>query len=73
MNCVGNVGGAIIPLVIGAIVGSTGSYFLALVLFACFGVGIGLFSLLINFTKRLGWKIEIVSEGEIELWRSLIS
>lgn len=54
MNCVGNVGGAIIPLVIGAIVGSTGSYFLALVLFACFGVGIGLFSLLINFTKKIG-------------------
>ena len=54
MNCVGNIGGAIIPLIIGAIVGSTGSYFLALVLFACFGIGIGLFSLLINFKKKIG-------------------
>jgi MFS transporter, ACS family, D-galactonate transporter len=54
MNCVGNIGGAIIPLVIGAIVGSTGSYFLAILLFACFGLGIGLFSLLINFNKKVG-------------------
>ena len=54
MNCVGNIGGAIIPLIIGAIVGSTVSYFLALVLFACFGIGIGLFSLLINFKKKIG-------------------
>ena len=54
MNCVGYIGGAIIPLIIGAIVGSTGSYFLALVLFACFGIGIGLFSLLINFKKKIG-------------------
>ena len=54
MNCVGNVGGAIIPLVIGSIVGSTGSYLLALVLFACFVVAIVLFSLLINFTKKIG-------------------
>lgn len=54
MNCVGNIGGAIIPLIIGAIVGSTGSYFLALVLFARFGIGIGLFSLLINFKKKIG-------------------
>lgn len=54
MNCVGNIGGAIIPLVIGAIVGSTGSYFLAFVLFSCFGIGIGLFSLLINFNRKIG-------------------
>ncbi len=54
MNCVGNIGGAIIPLVIGGIVGATGSYFLALLLFACFGIGIGLCSLVINFTKKVG-------------------
>lgn len=54
MNCVGNIGGAIIPLVIGAIVGSTGSYFLAILLFACFGLGIGLCSLVINFNKKIG-------------------
>ncbi|WP_196607489.1 MFS transporter [Pectinatus frisingensis] len=54
MNCVGNIGGAIIPLVIGAIVGSTGSYFLAIILFACFGIGIGLCSLLINFRQKIG-------------------
>ena len=49
-----NIGGAIIPLVIGAIVGSTGSYFLAILLFACFGLGIGLCSLVINFNKKIG-------------------
>ncbi|MBU2700445.1 ACS family D-galactonate transporter-like MFS transporter [Sporomusaceae bacterium BoRhaA] len=54
MNCVGNIGGAIIPLVIGAIVGSTGSYFFAILLFACFGLGIGLCSLFINFNKKIG-------------------
>lgn len=54
MNCAGNIGGAVIPLVIGAIVGSTGSYFLAILLFACFGLGIGLFSLLINFNQKVG-------------------
>lgn len=58
MNCVGNLGGAIIPLVIGAIVGSTGSYFLAIVLFGCFGLGIGLFSLLIDFNKKVGEALE---------------
>ncbi|OBW91085.1 major facilitator transporter [Gallibacterium genomosp. 3] len=52
MNCVGNVGGAIIPLIIGAIVGATGSYFLAIILFSLFGFGIGLFSLLINFNGK---------------------
>lgn len=54
MNCVGNIGGAIVPLIIGGIVGATGSYFLALVMFAVFGIGIGLFSLLINFKKKIG-------------------
>ena len=54
MNCVGNIGGAIIPLVIGAIVGSTGSYFLAILLFACFGLGIGLCSLVIILIKKIG-------------------
>ncbi|WP_432748977.1 MFS transporter [Pectinatus haikarae] len=57
MNCVGNIGGAIIPLVIGAIVGATGSYFLAIVLFACLGIGIGLCSLLINFNKKIGEQV----------------
>lgn len=58
MNCVGNIGGAIIPLVIGAIVGSTGSYFLAILLFSCFGLGIGLCSLLFNFNKKVGEDIQ---------------
>ena len=41
MNFAGNLSGIVIPLLVGIIVGATGSYYLALMVFA--GAGAGLF------------------------------
>ena len=53
MNLGGNIGGVLAPLAVGLIVQMTGSYFLALMVFA--GAGIGLFfcSTSINYEKKL--------------------
>jgi ACS family D-galactonate transporter-like MFS transporter len=40
LNFGGNIGGMVIPIVVGAIVQYTGSYFLALMCFAAMGVGL---------------------------------
>ncbi len=54
MNMFGNVGGAIVPIVVGLIVGATGSYYWALMLFIALALGTGLFPVLINFDKKIG-------------------
>lgn len=54
MNFWGNLGGAIVPIVVGYIVGSTGSYFGALMLFVGLAIALGAIPLLINFNKKLG-------------------
>jgi ACS family D-galactonate transporter-like MFS transporter len=54
MNLGGNIAGIGVPIVVGLIVQATGSYFLALMLFA--GAGAGLFicsTLLIDYSKKL--------------------
>lgn len=54
MNLGGNVAGIGVPIIVGLIVQATGSYFLALMLFA--GAGAGLFicsTLLIDYSKKL--------------------
>lgn len=54
MNLGGNVAGIGVPIVVGLIVQATGSYFLALMLFA--GAGLGLFicsTLLIDYSRKL--------------------
>lgn len=54
MNCIGNIGGAVVPMLVGAIVGATGSYFMAIIMFLAFGLGIGFFPLLFDFNKKAG-------------------
>lgn len=54
MNMFGNVGGAVVPIVVGVIVGATGSYYWALMLFIALALGTGLFPVLINFDKKIG-------------------
>ncbi|MGE1066423.1 MFS transporter, ACS family, D-galactonate transporter [Megasphaera paucivorans] len=54
MNLWGNVGGAVIPIVVGFIVGVTGSYYWALILFVVLAVLLGLFPLIIDFNKKIG-------------------
>lgn len=56
MNFWGNVGGAVVPIAVGFIVGGTGSYFWALMLFVAFALGLGIFPLFINFNKKMGTK-----------------
>ncbi|MDQ6680029.1 MAG: MFS transporter [Pseudomonadota bacterium] len=54
MNLGGNIAGIGVPIVVGLIVQVTGSYFLALMLFA--GAGVGLFicsTMLIDYSKKL--------------------
>lgn len=53
MNLFANVGGIAIPLITGAIVTATGSYFAALMLFAGAGVAYLMFSLSIDYSKKL--------------------
>ncbi|SAL26753.1 d-galactonate transporter [Caballeronia udeis] len=53
LNFGGNIGGMMIPIVIGAIVQYTGSYFLALMCFAAMGVGLLLCSVGIDFETKI--------------------
>lgn len=53
LNFGGNLGGIIIPIVIGAIVQYTGSYFLALMCFAAMGVGLIVCSLGIDYETKI--------------------
>lgn len=54
MNALGNVGGAIVPILVGVIVMATGNYYWAIILFLAFALGIGIFPLIINLNKKVG-------------------
>lgn len=54
MNTLGNVGGAIVPILVGVIVMATGSYYWAIILFLAFALGISIFPLMINLNKKVG-------------------
>jgi MFS transporter, ACS family, D-galactonate transporter len=54
MNFLGNLGGVLTPILVGLIVGATGNYFWALMMFVVFGLGSGVFPLLINVNKKIG-------------------
>ena len=56
MNLCGNAGGAIVPIVVGFIVGATGSYYWALMLFVGLAIGTGVFPLGVDFNKKVGAK-----------------
>ncbi|VVD98231.1 MFS transporter [Pandoraea terrigena] len=53
MNLGGNIGGISVPLIVGLIVQTTGSYFLALMFFAAAGVGLFICSTLIDYERKL--------------------
>jgi MFS transporter, ACS family, D-galactonate transporter len=53
MNLGGNIGGVAVPLAIGLIVQLTGSYFLAMMLFAGAGIGLFICSTCINYEKKI--------------------
>ncbi len=53
MNLTGNIGGIFIPILVGLIVQFTGSYFLAMMVFAASGVVYLISSLVINYEKKL--------------------
>ncbi|MGA2793493.1 MAG: MFS transporter [Roseiarcus sp.] len=53
MNLGGNIAGIATPVIVGAIVQTTGSYFLALMFFAAAGVALLVCSLAIDYTRRL--------------------
>ena len=54
MNLGGNCAGIGVPIVVGLIVQATGSYFLALMLFAAAGAGLFVCStLLIDYSRKL--------------------
>lgn len=53
MNLAGNLSGVGVPIIVGLIVQFTGSYFLALMLFAVGGVGLLLSSTTINYEKKI--------------------
>ncbi|RXZ45335.1 MFS transporter [Crenobacter cavernae] len=53
MNLGGNIGGISVPIIVGLIVQTTGSYFLALMFFAAAGVGLLLCSNGIDYEKKL--------------------
>ncbi|RQR60999.1 MFS transporter [Burkholderia sp. Bp9126] len=53
MNLGGNIGGITVPIIVGAIVQFTGSYFLALMFFAAAGVGLLLCSSAIDYENKL--------------------
>ncbi len=57
MNTLGNVGGALVPIGVGLIVSFTGAYYWALILFLAFAVGISIFPLLVDLTKKVGGDI----------------
>jgi MFS transporter, ACS family, D-galactonate transporter len=53
MNLVGNVGGILVPIIVGLIVQATGSYFLALMFFTASGVLYLASSLMIDYSRKL--------------------
>lgn len=53
MNLGGNIGGIGVPILVGAIVQFTHSYFLALMFFAAAGIGLLICSSLIDYNKKL--------------------
>ncbi|CRK85033.1 MFS transporter [Neobacillus massiliamazoniensis] len=54
MNFAGNIAGVITPIYIGLIVSTTGSYFLALMVFVFAGLLLATVSSLINYNKKIG-------------------
>lgn len=54
MNFIGNFAGVITPICIGMIVGATGSYFWAIIMFLVFGLGNCLFPWFLNYEKKIG-------------------
>jgi len=53
MNFAGNIAGISVPIIIGFIVQSTGSYFLALMFFASAAVALFICSTLIDYSRKL--------------------
>lgn len=53
MNLGGNISGVSVPIIVGVIVQTTGSYFLALMFFAAAGLGLLLCSTLIDYERKL--------------------
>jgi ACS family D-galactonate transporter-like MFS transporter len=53
MNFAGNVGGILVPIIVGVIVQVTGSYFLALMFFSASGVLYLISSLIIDYNRKL--------------------
>lgn len=53
MNLGGNIGGICVPILVGAIIQFTHSYFLALMFFAAAGIGLLVCSILIDYSKKL--------------------
>ncbi|MGE1062495.1 MFS transporter [Megasphaera paucivorans] len=55
MNFMGNIGGAIVPIIVGIIVTATGGdYYWAIILFLIFALGVSVFPLMINMKKKVG-------------------
>ena len=54
MNFMGNIGGTIVPILVGLIVTFTGSYYWAIILFLAFALGVCLFPIWINMNKKVG-------------------
>ena len=53
MNFAGNIGGIVVPIIVGVIVQATGSYFLALMFFTACGVLYTCSSLIIDYSRKL--------------------
>ena len=53
MNFAGNISGIVVPVIVGLIVSATGSYFLALMVFATAGAGLFLCSIGIRYRRAL--------------------
>jgi ACS family D-galactonate transporter-like MFS transporter len=54
MNFIGNFSGVLTPIFIGLIVGATGSYFWALMMFLGYGLGGCLFPWFLDYSKKIG-------------------
>jgi ACS family D-galactonate transporter-like MFS transporter len=55
MNFAGNLSGIIVPVAVGVIVGATGSYYLALMVFAAAGAGLFVCSMAIRYRRAAAW------------------
>ncbi|HQT80550.1 MAG TPA: hypothetical protein PLD10_26215, partial [Rhodopila sp.] len=53
MNFAGNISGIVIPVIVGLIVSATGSYFLALMVFAAVGAGLFLCSVSMRYRRAV--------------------